>query len=46
MATVWRYIVVNVDASLETLTSAERKFCHHTTTLKAEQSTIDKADNR
>ncbi len=32
MPTVWRYIVIRVDASLETLASAEEN-CSHATTM-------------
>ncbi|OBA95948.1 hypothetical protein A5662_18480 [Mycobacteriaceae bacterium 1482268.1] len=49
MAMVWRYSVVNVDASLETFTSAERNCCHPTTTVKpssAPKTTDDRQKRR
>jgi hypothetical protein len=45
MATVWRYIVVNVDASFEALTSAQR-LLPPDNDRQAPQSATDKAGNR
>src|ERR1700739_3469398 len=46
IATVWRYIVINVAASLETLTSAERNCLPPDDDREAQESAIAKADNR